>query len=104
MRRKIFARAGFLSPLPGLWMFDDHTHGFTVGYYLSRLRRFYLPMLACRAVALAKTGAQIFFQTGEGAFKGVVVLPVREIGEVMFAFPCRAVAQRRRKALPFFPT
>jgi hypothetical protein len=30
---------GFLSPLPGLWLFDDHTHGFTVGYYLSRLRR-----------------------------------------------------------------
>jgi len=45
---------------------------------------FHLPMLACRAVALAKAGAQIFFQTGEGAFKGVVVLPVREIGDVIF--------------------
>jgi hypothetical protein len=29
--------------------------------------------------------AQIFFQAGEGAFKGVVVLPVREIGDVIFA-------------------
>ncbi len=42
-------------------------------------------MLAWRAEALAKAGAQIFFQAGEGAFKGVVVLPVREIGEVIFA-------------------
>ena len=42
-------------------------------------------MLACRAEALAKAGAQIFFQPGEGAFKGVVVLPVREIGDVIFA-------------------
>ncbi len=33
----------------------------------------------------AEAGAQIFFQAGEGAFKGVVVLPVREIGEVIFA-------------------
>jgi hypothetical protein len=30
---------GFLSPLPGLWSLDDQTHGFTVGYYLPRLRR-----------------------------------------------------------------
>jgi hypothetical protein len=55
----------------------------------------YLPMLACRAGALAKAGAQIFFQPArraevkrrrrEGAFKGGVVLPVREIGEVIFA-------------------
>jgi len=36
---RIFSLAGFLSPRPGLWWFDDHTHGFTVGYYLSRLRR-----------------------------------------------------------------
>jgi len=36
----------------------------------------YFPMLACRAEALAKAGAQIFFQPGEGAFKGAVVLPV----------------------------
>ena len=28
---------------------------------------------ACRAEALAKAGAQIFFQPGEGAFKGVGV-------------------------------
>lgn len=41
-------------------------------------------MMACRAVALAKAGAEIFFQTGEGAFKGGVVLPVREIGDVIF--------------------
>ena len=31
------------------------------------------------------TRAQIFFQTGEGGFKGVVVLPVGEIGEVILA-------------------
>jgi hypothetical protein len=40
MGRKRFAPVGFLSPLPGLGWFDDNTHGFTVGYYLSRLRRF----------------------------------------------------------------
>jgi hypothetical protein len=33
--------------------------------------------------------AQIFFQPGEGAFKGVVVLPVREIEEVILADGCR---------------
>ena len=33
----------------------------------------------------AEAGAQIFFQTGEGGFKGVVVLPVGKIGEVIFA-------------------
>jgi hypothetical protein len=44
-----------------------------------------LPMLACWAGVLTKAGAQIFFQTREGAFKGVVVLPVREIGDVIFA-------------------
>ena len=33
----------------------------------------------------AEAGAQIFFQPGEGGFKGVVVLPVGEIGEVIFA-------------------
>jgi hypothetical protein len=54
--------------------FDDHPHGFTVGYYLSHLRRCHLPMLACRAVALVKADAQIFFQPGEDAFKGDVVL------------------------------
>ena len=80
MGRKRFARVGFLSPLPGLGGFGDDTHGFTVGYYLSRLRRW-----VCRAEALAKAGAQILFQPGEGGLKGVVVLPVREIGEVIFA-------------------
>ena len=44
----------------------------------------YFPTLACRAGALAKAGAQIFFQMGEGAFKGVVVLPVREIGDAFW--------------------
>jgi hypothetical protein len=29
-----------LSPLPGLDWFFHFTHGFTVGYYLPRLRRF----------------------------------------------------------------
>jgi hypothetical protein len=63
----------------------------------------YLPMLACRAVALAKAGPQIFFQPGEGEFKGGVVLPVREIGEVMFADGCRqSFAGVRVQALPFF--
>ena len=33
----------------------------------------------------AEAGAQIFFQPGEGGFKGVVVLPVGVIGEVIFA-------------------
>ena len=46
---------------------------------------FYLPRLACRAEASAQAGLQIFFQPGEGGFKGVVVLPVGEIGEVIFA-------------------
>jgi hypothetical protein len=34
---------------------------------------------------LADTRPQIFFQTDKGAFKGVVVLPVREIEGVTFA-------------------
>ena len=38
MGRKRFAPVGFLPPLPGLWSLDDQTHGFTVGYYLPRLR------------------------------------------------------------------
>jgi len=42
-------------------------------------------MLACRAEASAKAGAQIFFLPSEGTFKGIVVLPVREIGDVIFA-------------------
>ena len=33
-----------------------------------------------RANSFPDARAQIFFQTGEGVFKGVVVLPVREIG------------------------
>ena len=55
----------------------------------------YLPMLARRAEALAKAGAQIFSQTAcraevkrrrsEGGFKSVAVLPIREIGDVIFA-------------------
>jgi hypothetical protein len=50
----------------------------------------YLPILVCRAKALAKAGAQIFFQPGEGAGKdGGGGRPVREIGEVMFANGCR---------------
>jgi len=31
--------------------------------------------------SLAKAGSQSFFQPGEGALKGVVVLPVQEIGD-----------------------
>ncbi len=38
-----------------------------------------------RAKSFSDADAQIFFQPGEGAFKGVVVLPVREIGDVIFA-------------------
>jgi len=60
-------------------------------------------MLACRAVAFAKAGAQIFFQPGEGAGKGGGVLPVREIGEVIFADGFRqSFAGVRVQALPFF--
>jgi hypothetical protein len=33
--------------------------------------------------SFADARAQIFFQPGEGAFKGVVVLPVRKIGDVI---------------------
>lgn len=52
---------------------------------------------ACRAVASAKAGPLFFFQTGEGAFKSVVVLPIEKIGDVIFAdFSCRAGMQRRR--------
>ncbi len=32
-----------------------------------------------------KIEVQIFSQTGESSFKGVVVFPVREIGDVIFA-------------------
>ena len=35
--------------------------------------------------SFAEAGAQIFVQPGEGGLKGGVVLPVGEIGEVMFA-------------------
>jgi len=43
----------FCRPCRGLDDFDDQTHGFTVGYYLSRLRRWgnQLPMLTSRAEA-----------------------------------------------------
>jgi hypothetical protein len=38
-----------------------------------------------------------FSSRAKGAFKGVVVLPVREIGEVIFAdFSCRAEVKRRQ--------
>lgn len=40
--------------------------------------------------------AQIFFQTGGGGFKGVVVLPVGEIGEVIFADFFRQTSAGRR--------
>jgi hypothetical protein len=56
MGRKRFARVDFLSPLRGLGWFNGHTHGFTVGYYLSRLRRFHLPMPTCRADVKAPEG------------------------------------------------
>jgi hypothetical protein len=52
---------------------------------------------------LPDAGAQIFFQPGEGAFKGVVVLPVREIGDVIFADFFRQIfAGVRVQTLPFF--
>ena len=38
-----------------------------------------------RSGLFAEAGAQIFFQAGEGGFKDGVVLPVGEIGDVMFA-------------------
>ena len=41
--------------------------------------------MALHRFSFTDRSAQIFFQTGEGAFKGVGVLPVREIGEVIFA-------------------
>ena len=51
----------------------------------------------------ADAGAQIFFQPGEGAFKGGAVLPVREIGDVMFADGFRqSFAGVRVQTLPFF--
>ena len=64
----------FCRPCQGLDGFGNHTHGFTVGYYLSRLRRF-----ICRCFSAN------LFPDGEGLFKRVVVLPVGEIGEVIFA-------------------
>jgi len=39
MGRKKLSTGNFLSPHLGLGWLDDQTHGFTVGYYLSRLRR-----------------------------------------------------------------
>jgi hypothetical protein len=45
--------------------FGDQTHGFTVGYYLSRLRRFYFPMLVRKSFsrrAKARSKASWFFQ------------------------------------------
>jgi hypothetical protein len=51
----------------------------------------------------AKAGAPIFFQPGEGAGKGGGGLPVREIGEVIFAVGFRqSFAGGRVQALPFF--
>jgi len=62
-----FSLVCFPSPLPGLWLFDDHTHGFTVGYFLSRLRRWenHLPMLVRKSFsrrAKARSKASWFFQ------------------------------------------
>jgi hypothetical protein len=52
----------FCRPCRGLDGFGDDTHGFTVGYYLPRLRRFRLPMVAlpgrsesARGLAQSKT-------------------------------------------------
>ncbi len=61
----------------------------------------------------ADARAQIFFQTGEGPGKGGMVLPVREIGKVIFADDFRQLvapksdeggkfAGVRVQALPFF--
>ena len=51
-----------------------------------------IPTVSPWAIIFRASGAsfadahpQIFFQTGEDAFKGVVTLPVREIGEIIFA-------------------
>ena len=61
----------------------------------------HLPMLACRAKALAKAGPQVFFQPGEGGFKGVVVLPAGEIGDVILADLFRQIfAGVQYKTLP----
>jgi hypothetical protein len=57
----------------------------------------HLPLLACQAEALAKAGAQIFFQTGEGAVKGGGVLPVREIGDAIFCGLLSPNSDRDRK-------
>jgi hypothetical protein len=60
----------------------------------------YLPRLGA---FFADVRVQIFFQPGEGAFKGVVVLPVREIGEVIFADGFRqSFAGVRVQTCPFF--
>jgi len=64
MGRKRFARVGFLPPLPGLgWVWRPNP-------------RFHRGLLSVAPPALlfADAGAQIFFQTGEGAGKDGVVL------------------------------
>ena len=67
MGRKKFALVVFCRPCRGLDGFDDHTHGFTVGYYLSRLRRWgnHFPMLVRKSFsrrAKARSKAAWFFQ------------------------------------------
>jgi hypothetical protein len=55
------------------------------------------------ALLFADAQPQIFFQTGEGAFKGVVVIPVREIGDVIFADFFRQIfAGGQVPTVPFF--
>jgi hypothetical protein len=41
--------------------------------------------VALHRFSSADRRAQIFFQPDEGVFKGVVVLPVREIGDVILS-------------------
>ena len=53
--------------------------------------------------SFSRAGAQILFQPGEGLFKRVVVLPVRNVGDVIFPDFFRQIFTGVRvQALPFF--
>ncbi len=93
MGRKRFVPVGFCRPYRGLDGFGDRDPRFHRG----------LLSAAPPALSFADARPQIFFQPGEGAFKDVVILPVREIGEVIFAdFFRQCFAGVRVQAFPSF--
>jgi hypothetical protein len=103
-----FRWLAFCRPRRGFGGFDDDTHGFTVGYYLPRLRRWknYFPRLVRKSFssrAKARAQAAGFCSVEPVARINRRTAPTLHRGEVMFADGFRqSFAGVRVRALPFF--